>query len=158
MYQISNVIGNKVYLEDLNGDVLERWYRPEELLHVDEVQHIAKDINQPIVHTKTKKTKKIMKKLKEEGVNEVDVIEKTKRQPAQPKPKPIPKPKLVHKPKKEKQEFTVKAIHGTQKVKGTTFYITEWHGFPNKQDFTYEPASNLKGNRVFNKWKTIMKK
>ncbi len=60
--------------------------------------------------------------------------------------KPKPKPK-------QKKEYTVKAIHGTQKAHGMTFYITEWEGFPDKKDCTYEPASHLKGNEVFNKWK-----
>ncbi len=150
-FRIQEVKGVNALLD--NGDTV-KLNDLQEILEINSETPIPKES----AVAKVDKEVKISRNIRKEGIDKADIIEKVKRQPAQQKPKPIPKPKPVQKPKKEKHEFTVKAIHGTQKVKGTTFYITEWYGFPNQKDFTYEPASNLKGNVVFNKWKKEMNK
>jgi transposase InsO family protein len=121
----------------------------QEILEINSEAPIPKESAVTKIDKEVKKARNIRK----EGIDTADIIEEKKRQVPPPKPKPEPKPKPISKPKVKPQEFIVKAIHGTQKVKGTTFYITEWDGFPDKKDFTFEPASHLKGNSVFLKWK-----
>ena len=46
----------------------------------------------------------------------------------------------------------IKAIHGTILFKGVKAYHTEWVGYPNKVDWTFEPARNIKHTDVFRQY------
>jgi hypothetical protein len=121
---------------------------------LQEILEIETPIARESVVEKVDKEVKVARNIRKEGIDEADIIQvAAKRKPPAQTPKLAPQPKPEIKPKVNVPEFIVKAIHGTQKVKGTTFYITEWDGFPDKKDFTYEPQSNLKNNVILKEWK-----
>jgi len=50
------------------------------------------------------------------------------------------------------QYFNVVQIHDVKKEKCRNLYLVEWEGFPTREEYTWEPHSNLKNCVVFQKY------
>lgn len=48
--------------------------------------------------------------------------------------------------------FKVLKIHDFKKEKGKNLYLVEWDGYPKKDEYTWEPHSNLKNCEIFHKY------
>jgi len=149
LYRVSDVTGNKIWLEDEEGNVLERWYKPNELIHVEQVDEprLSKDEE---VHVKQKKTKKLNKDLKKEGIATHNIVEGTRQRVIIP-----PESKKPTAKKKKSQQtnvFNVLSIHDRKMLPAGDFSLVEWEGYPNKKDWTWERTSQIKHTPAFKDW------
>jgi len=53
--------------------------------------------------------------------------------------------------------FKVLKIHNVKKEKGKKLYLVEWDGFPESEEYTWEPYINLKDCSIFQKYRSEMK-
>jgi hypothetical protein len=50
---------------------------------------------------------------------------------------------------KSKNQFIILKIHDMKKENDKTLYLTEWEGYPSKNDFTWEPYKHLNHTTIF---------
>lgn len=145
-YVVSNVIGNKVYLEDKDENILEKYYKPEELIIVKDIEEYKPSTSEKRDQTdvevkvkmKEKKTKKIMK---QEGLEQDDIVE-TNRKRYYPKHllDEVPKPKKKV-PKKKPKTFIIEKILDKKNINGKWFYKIKWKDY---KQHTWEFVSDIK--------------
>lgn len=54
-----------------------------------------------------------------------------------------PEGKLLYKDREEPKKINVKEIKNKKKIKGKIYYLIRWYGYPDEEDYTYEPRSEL---------------
>lgn len=76
IYTIVRIEKNKFYLEDEEGNELDRPFKEYELSKVGVVEYKPVDVDEEVIHIQTKRKKKIQREYKKEGIEEENISRK----------------------------------------------------------------------------------